>query len=100
MLSYFCPHYKFHFFDVCGYLNAIDWTSRDISGQPQLTQVVVTVCCYRDRVEFLSQQTTPGQGCQVWLQIGSDWPQIGQVREIFRSHFTIFLLGQPICTEI
>ena len=28
------------------------------------------------------------QGLLVWLQIGSDWPQMGQIRDFFRSDFT------------
>ena len=33
------------------------------------------------------------QGCQACLQIGSDWPQIGQMRNFFRSDFSTFLLN-------
>ena len=40
--------------------------------------------------------------CQVWLQSGSDWPQIGQIRNFLRSDFsTIWLtdLGERKYTE-
>ena len=30
------------------------------------------------------------QGWQVWLQSGSDWPQMGQIRGFFRSDFRTF----------
>ena len=34
------------------------------------------------------------QGCRVWLQIGSVWPQTGQIR-FFSSDFNAFGAGAP-----
>ena len=30
----------------------------------------------------------------------SDWPQMGQIRDFFRSDFSTCWLGEPTCTEI
>ena len=35
-----------------------------------------------------------GHGYQIWPQSGSDWPQMGQIREIFRSDSVHF--GAPV----
>ena len=32
--------------------------------------------------------------------LGSDWPEMGQNRDFFRSDFSIFWLADPKCTEI
>ena len=44
---------------------------------------VVIICelCRGDQRTFLSTD----HGYQIWPQSGSDWPQMGQIREIFRS---------------
>ena len=34
------------------------------------------------------------QGLQVWLQSGSDWTQMGQIRGFFRSDFSAFGAGR------
>ena len=47
----------------------------------------------------LVDQTQPiissGQGCQVWTKSGSDWTQIGQIRDFLRSDFSTFWLVEP-----
>ena len=54
------------------------------------------------------------QGSHIWIQIGthrhrdvgfdsqsrSDWPQMGQIRDFFRSYFSTFWLTEPKCTQI
>ena len=40
------------------------------------------------------------QGWQVWLQSGSDWPQMGQIRGFFRSDFSVFGVGTLHNTEM
>ena len=32
------------------------------------------------------------QACHIWLQSGSDWHQMGQIRGFFRSYFSTFWL--------
>ena len=39
------------------------------------------------------------QGWYVWLQIGSDWPQMGQIRGFFRSDFSALGAGAPNALE-
>ena len=33
------------------------------------------------------------------IQNGSDWPQMGQIRDFFRSDLSTFWHGEPKCTE-
>ena len=40
------------------------------------------------------------QECQVNSQNGSDWHQLGQIRDFFRSDFSTFWLAGPKFTEI
>ena len=35
-----------------------------------------------------------------WAQSRSDWPQMGQILDFFRSDFITFWHGAPKCTEI
>ena len=39
-------------------------------------------------------------GDQIWLQNGSDRPQVGQIRDFSRSDLRTFWLIKPKCTEI
>ena len=41
----------------------------------------------------LKVQHTDAHGYQIWPQSGSDWPQMGKIREIFRSDSVHF--GAP-----
>jgi len=38
--------------------------------------------------------------CLIWAQNGQIGPWLGQIRDPFRSDFSMFWLGEPICTEI
>ena len=38
----------------------------------------------------VKQMYTLGLGHQIWTQNGSDWPQMGQIRDFFRSDFNTF----------
>ena len=40
------------------------------------------------------------QGCKFGIQIGSDWPQMRQIRDFFRSDFRTFWRGAPKRSEI
>jgi len=42
---------------------------------------------------------TSFQGWWVWLQNGSDWPQMGQIWVFFRSDFSAFGAGAPNALE-
>ena len=44
--------------------------------------------------------STSHQGAQIWAHSGSDWPQMGQIRDFFRLDCSTFWLGEPKCTEI
>ena len=35
------------------------------------------------------------QGCQIWAQSGSVWPQMGQIRDFFRSDFSTLSQNVP-----
>ena len=39
------------------------------------------------------------QGYQIWAQRGSDWSQIGQIQDFFRSDFSTFWLTETDCTD-
>ena len=39
-------------------------------------------------------------GWQDWGQNGTDWSQMGQIRDFFRSEFSTFWLGEPTVLEI
>ena len=38
--------------------------------------------------------------CQIWAQSRSDWSQMGQIRNFFRSDFRTFWRPAPKCSEI
>ena len=50
--------------------------------------------------ESLPRNTTVtvalGQVCQFWLQSGSDWPQVRQIRDFFTSDFSTFWLNESL----
>ena len=38
-------------------------------------------------IEIMEKKSVLIQGYQIWAQSGSDWPQMGQIRNFFRSDF-------------
>ena len=51
-------------------------------------------------VDDIQRYVESFHGCHGCLQIGSDWPQMGQMWDFLRSIFSTFWFDKPKCTEI
>ena len=58
--------------------------------QVDVVKILPRNCCVSQR-----QNIGSGQGWQICLQSGSDWPQMGQIRGFFRSDFSAFGAESP-----
>ena len=76
---------------ACDIVCTQDMWSCVVNISPKCTSVCTTAPCNRCCRE---------RGGQIWVQSGSDWPQMGHIRDFFISDFSTFWRGAPKCTEI